>query len=298
MEEITNTAVEQEQTSDSFMEGWDDEPVADAADQPEETTEEAKPEEATPETKSETTAENATETADNAEQAQAETQQQENPPADAPKVWTLRYMDQDKQVGEADMVILAQKGMDYDRIRGKYDEAKPVMELFGAFAKQAGMSISDYVAHIRIQAKQSQGMSEAEAKRSIDLEDREAAVSAKEAEETQRRQAANQAQKARNDADARRRADIAEFQKTFPDAAKDPKSIPAEVWADVRNGSTLVAAYAKYAVAQANAKANAAEQRAETTSQNQKNAGRSTGSMKSAGENLNSKDPFLEGWGD
>ena len=297
MEETTNTAVEQEQTSDSFMEGWEsDEPVVDEADQPEETTEEAKPEEATPETQSETTAENATETADNAEQAQAETQQQENPPADAPKVWTLRYMDQDKQVGEAEMVTLAQKGMDYDRIRGKYDEAKPVMELFGAFAKQAGMSIPDYVSHIRMQAKQAQGMSEVEAKRSIDLEDREAAVSAKEAEETQRRQAAYQAQQARNDADARRRADIAEFQKTFPDAAKDPKSIPAEVWADVRNGRTLVAAYAKYAVAQANAKANAAEQRAETTSQNQKNAGRSTGSMRSAGDSVASKDPFLEGW--
>lgn len=297
MEETTNTAVEQEQTSDSFMEGWEsDDPVVDEADQPEETTEEAKPEEATPDTQSETAAENATETADNAEQAQAETQQQENPPADAPKVWTLRYMDQDKQVGETEMVTLAQKGMDYDRIRGKYDEAKPVMELFGAFAKQAGMSISDYVAHIRIQAKQSQGMSEAEAKRSIDLEDREAAVSAKEAAEAQRQQAANQAQQARNDADARRRADIAEFQKTFPDAAKDPKSIPAEVWADVRNGSTLVAAYAKYAVAQANAKANAAEQRAETTSQNQKNAGRSTGSMRSAGDSVASKDPFLEGW--
>lgn len=297
MEETTNTAVEQEQTSDSFMEGWEsDEPVVDEADQPEETTEEAKPEEATPDTQSETTAENATETADNAEQAQAETQQQENPPADAPKVWTLRYMDQDKQVGETEMVTLAQKGMDYDRIRGKYDEAKPVMELFGAFAKQAGMSISDYVSHIRMQAKQSQGMSEAEAKRSIDLEDREAAVSAKEAAEAQRQQAANQAQQARNDADARRRADIAEFQKTFPDAAKDPKSIPAEVWADVRNGSTLVAAYAKYAVAQANAKANAAEQRAETTSQNQKNAGRSTGSMRSAGDSVASKDPFLEGW--
>ena len=178
----------------------------------------------------------------------------------------------------------------------KYDESKPVMELFVGFAKQAGMSVQDYVARIRFQAKQAQGMSTEEAKRSIDLEDREAAVSAKEAEEAQRQQAAAQAMQAQNIADARRRADVAEFQKTFPDAAKDPKSIPAEVWADVRNGSTLVAAYAKYAVAQANAKANAAEQRAETTSQNQKNAVRSTGSMKSAGENLNSKDPFLEGW--
>ena len=289
MEETTNTAVEQEQTSDSFMEGWDDEPAADAADQPEEATEtEAAPEQAEPETQSETAPE-----ADTSGQTQ-----QEKPKEDAPKVWTLRHMDEVKQVGEADMVVLAQKGMDYDRIREKYDESKPVMELFGAFARQAGMSVQDYVAHIRLQAKQSQGMSTEEAKRSIDLEDREAAVSAKEAEEAQRQQAAAQALQAQNTADARRRADVAEFQKTFPDAAKDPKSIPAEVWADVRNGSTLVAAYAKYTVAQAKAAQQAAEQRAESTAQNQKNAVRSTGSMKSAGENLNSKDPFLEGWGD
>ena len=291
MEETNNTAVEQEQTSDSFMEGWDDEPAADAADQPEEAAEtEVKPEEAPADTTNET-----------APAAGAETSgqdQQEKPKEDAPKVWTLRHMDEVKQVGEADMVILAQKGMDYDRIREKYDESKPVMELFGGFAKQAGMSVQDYVAHIRLQAKQSQGMSTEEAKRSIDLEDREAAVSAKEAEEAQRQQAAAQALQAQNTADARRRADVAEFQKTFPDAAKDPKSIPAEVWADVRNGSTLVAAYAKYTVAQAKVAQQAAEQRAESTAQNQKNAVRSTGSMKSAGENLNSKDPFLEGWGD
>lgn len=289
MEETTNTAVEQEQTSDSFMEGWDDEPAADAADQPEEAAEtEEKPEEVPADTTNET-----------APAAGAETSgqdQQEKPKEDAPKVWTLRHMDEVKQVGEADMVILAQKGMDYDRIREKYDESKPVMELFGAFAKQAGMSVQDYVAHIRFQAKQAQGLSEAEAKRSIDLEDREAAVSAKEAEEAQRQQEAAQARQAQNSADARRQADIAEFQKTFPDAAKDPKSIPAEVWADVRNGSSLVSAYAKYAVAQANAKAQAAEQKAETTTQNQRNAGRSTGSMRSAGENIESKDPFLSGW--
>ena len=296
MEETTNTAVEQEQTSDSFMEGWDDEPAADAADQPEEATEEMTPA-AEPENQSETATDTEAETtAQEQADTSGQTQQQGSATADAPKTWSLRHMGEVKQVGEADMVTLAQKGMDYDRIREKYDESKPVMELFGAFAKQAGMSVQDYVAHIRFQAKQAQGLSEAEAKRSIDLEDREAAVSAKEAEEAQRQQEAAQARQAQNSADARRQADIAEFQKTFPDAAKDPKSIPAEVWADVRNGSSLVSAYAKYAVAQANAKAQAAEQKAETTTQNQRNAGRSTGSMRSAGENIESKDPFLSGW--
>ena len=307
MENESQITQETTETTDGFLDGWGEQDSESTADTQSETTPAQEQEQTDSDSQQETHAEGQGETGgqtqpettggdaggENAQQ-QAETQ----PKADAPKVWTLRHMDEVKQVGEADMVILAQKGMDYDRIREKYEESKPVMELFGSFAKQAGMSVQDYVARIRFQAKQAQGMSTEEAKRSIDLEDREAAVSAKEAEEAQRQQAAAQALQAQNTADARRRADVAEFQKTFPDAAKDPKSIPAEVWADVRNGSTLVAAYAKYTVAQAKAAQQAAEQRAESTAQNQKNAVRSTGSMKSAGENLNSKDPFLEGWGD
>ena len=170
------------------------------------------------------------------------------------------------------------------------------MELFGSFAKQAGMSISDYLSAIRTQAKQASGMSEAEAKRAVDLEDREAAVSAREAEEAQRQSSANQAAQAKAAADARRSADIAEFQKLFPDAAKDPKAIPQEVWANVRSGMSLVSAYSKYAVDQANAARQAAEQKAAASAQNRRNADRATGSMQSAGENTGSKDPFLEGW--
>ena len=208
----------------------------------------------------------------------------------------LKHLDETKTVSRDEVITLAQKGMDYDRIRGKYDESKPVMELFGSFAKQAGMSISDYLSAIRTQAKQASGMSEAEAKRAVDLEDREAAVSAREAEEAKRQSGANQAAQAKAAADARRSADIAEFQKLFPDAAKDPKAIPQEVWANVQSGMTLVSAYSKYAVEQANAARQAAEQKASAASQNQANASRATGSMVSAGENTGSKDPFLAGW--
>ena len=158
------------------------------------------------------------------------------------------------------------------------------------------MSIPDYVSFIRTQAKQASGMSEAEARRTVELEDREAAVSAKEAEEAQRQNGANQAAQARAAADARRNADIAEFQRLFPDAAKDPKAIPQEVWANVRSGMSLVSAYSKYAVDQANAARQAAEQKAAASAQNRRNADRATGSMQSAGENTGSKDPFLEGW--
>lgn len=292
------------ETTDSFMEGLDEPETVEQADEASETTPEQGPDAAAAENQDSAKEESGSE----AEQNQPETtggeaggdnsqkQAEAQPKVDAPKMWTLRYMDEVKQVGEADMVVLAQKGLDYDRIREKYDESKPVMEMFGAFAKQAGMSTMDFISQIRAQVKQANGMSEEDAKRAVELEDREAAVSLKEAEEAQRQSAANQEAQAKANADARRQADIEEFQKLFPDAAKDPKSIPQEVWADVRSGMTLVSAYSKYAVAKANSARQAAEQRAAAAAQNQKNAGRSTGSMQSAGENTKSKDAFLSDW--
>ena len=305
MENESQITQETTETTDGFLDGWGEQDSESTADTQSETTPAQEQEQTDSDSQQETPAEGQGETGgqtqpettgvdaggENAQQ-QAETQ----PKADAPKMWTLRHMDEVRQVGEADMVVLAQKGLDYDRIRGKYDESKPVMELFGTFAKQAGMSVTDYLSYIRTQAKQASGMSEAEAKWAVDLEDREAAVSAKEAAEAQRQGAANQAAQARAAADARRSADIAEFQKLFPDAAKDPKAIPQEVWANVRSGMSLVSAYSKYAVDQANAARQAAEQKAAASAQNRRNADRATGSMQSAGENTGSKDPFLEGW--
>lgn len=305
MENESQITQETPETTDGFLDGWGEQDSESTADTQSETTPAQEQEQTDSDSQQETPAEGQGETGG---QTQPETtggdaggenaQQQEatQPKADEPKMWTLRYMDADKQVSESEMITLAQKGMDYDRIRGKYDESKPVMELFGSFAKQAGMSISDYLSAIRTQAKQASGMSEAEARRTVELEDREAAVSAKEAEEAQRQNGANQAAQARAAADARRNADIAEFQRLFPDAAKDPKAIPQEVWASVRGGMSLVSAYSKYAVDQANAARQAAEQKAAASAQNQQNASRSTGSMQSAGEPLASKDPFMEGW--
>ena len=305
--EALNTQ-ESTETTDAFLDGWDNDAAVGEAEQvgetkPDQSSEQQTGENAQAETPAAEQGSDGSQSkpetnggagGENAQQAQQ--QEATQPKADEPKMWTLRYMDADKQVSESEMITLAQKGMDYDRIRGKYDESKPVMELFGSFAKQAGMSISDYLSAIRTQAKQASGMSEAEAKRAVALEDREAAVSAREAEEAKRQSGANQAAQAKAAADARRSADIAEFQKLFPDAAKDPKAIPQEVWANVQSGMTLVSAYSKYAVEQANAARQAAEQKASAASQNQANASRATGSMVSAGENTGSKDPFLAGW--
>lgn len=295
-EEMTN-ATETTETTEAFLEGWDD------ADSPisEEIAQEPEPEPAAEQQQEqpaeEHPADQPVETAEKpAEAQQQEQQSQPDRQQEAPRTWKLRHLDQEKEVNEQELTSLAQKGLDYDRIREKYDETKPLMDLFSQFANKAGMSTKEYVAFLRQEAKKAQGMNEAEAKRAVDLEDREAAVAAKEAADAEKAQEQQAAEAGKADAERRRQADILEFQKTFPEAAKDPKNIPPEVWESVRNGNSLTVSFALWQVKQSKAEAEQARQNAAAAQQNERNASRSTGSMKSAGEENKSKDPFLQGW--
>jgi len=301
MDEENNTPAEESTpTSDAFLDGWG----TDGAESSE-TPEAESPESNTDETPEPETQEPTQEAAAEKPDASAapETPPAEKPekpvaPApEAPKTWTLRHLGEEKAVNEQEITTLAQKGLDYDRVREKYDAAKPVMEMFSQMAKQSNMTVEQYVAFVRTEAKKSSGMSEDEAKRAVDLEDRESAVMAKEAEEAEKRTAAQQGAQTGNSAEERRNADIAEFQKTFPDAAKDADAIPQEVWDAVKQGQRLAVAYALWREKQALTEAERVKQESAAKDQNTKNAGRSTGSMRTAGAESKASDPFLDGFG-
>lgn len=234
------------------------------------------------------------------EEGRPEGGQQSPPPT--PRTWTLDYMGQAVTVSEADVPGLAQRALDYDRVRSAYEEARPVMDLFRSFARQAGVPVQEYIARLRTQAKQVEGLDEAAARRAVEMEDREARVSIQEAQERARQEDFQRVQAAQQRRRERVQADVQEFISVFPNAARDFGSIPKEVWDAVNGGMSLVAAYAQYnnANAEANARAAAEEQqrRDAVEQQNSRNAAASTGSMKSAGSNHGPKDPFLEGWDD
>ena len=230
------------------------------------------------------------------ESKEEETETKEDAPlADVQKAadpgWTVTHNGETTVLKASDVTPeLLQKGLDYDRIREKYDKSKPVMAMFSDFANKAGMSVEDYVRYVRAEAKKANGMSDEEAKRAVELEDREAAVSAKEKEQEEKSKEDTAQKNAVRDKVS---SDLAEFEKAFPDVFKsaksDPDAIPKSVWDDVNGGMTLTAAYAKYAVAQAREAAKVAEKA-------QKNAQRTTGSMKSAGSDAKNTDPFLSGF--
>lgn len=292
-----NTQQAAEETTDAFLEGWGDDQAATegAADQPE--TEETENTDSAADSQqagertaleqggnAEATAEPSTATEQGAKSEQEKT----------PVSWNVKYLGEEKTLTAADITPeFLQKAMDYDRVRAKYDEAKPTMEMISAFAEKAGMSVADYTTFLRTEAKKAGGMTEEEAKRTIALEDREATVSAKEAAQKE----AEDAQTAANNAEKRVQAEVADFEKAFPDVFKivkdDPTAIPQSVWDDFKAGVPLSVAYAKYAVAKAQTDAKTAVENAVT---NERNSQRGTGSQKSAGADSKQKDAFLEGW--
>ena len=294
MEDDNIQAVEQEE-SDSFMEGWDDEGGSAEADGAPEVVQE--PAGAGPDEPQE----------GGGEEPEGEGREQEEPaqeapsaaPQEQPRTWTLTHQGQALTVNERDMALLAQRGLDSVQALREYEESRPVVEMLRSFAQQAGMSLSEYAAVMRTQAKQAGGMSLEDAKRAVELEDREAAIARQEAGERQRAEAQRQELARRQAAQVRMESDLAEFRQTFPEAAADPASIPKEVWAAVQGGASLVGAYARYANAQAQAEQAAAEEAAKqqeaVRKQNAANAARAVGSLKSAGGE-GPKDPFLEGW--
>ena len=299
MDNIETTGAVAEATADqqsAFLQGWEDETpyVEESADQQDNETEGAQEEptdgsegasteeEPSEQTESETTDASDQDTA--TEQSQPETG----------KRWPVKYMGAEKSLGVEDITSeLLQKGLDYDRVRSKYDEARPVIDLFAQYAKQANMSLTDYAKHIRQEAKKASGMSAEEAARTIELEDREAAVSAQEA-------ARQESQKSEDARKAKVEADLAEFKQAFPEvyaqARSNPKAIPQSVWDEVNSGKfSLTSAYSRYAVAQAKQEAETAMREQQTAAQNQRNSQRSTGSQKSAGSDTKPS-AFLEGF--
>ena len=172
-------------------------------------------------------------------------------PADQPELFTIKNRDETRQVTREELVSMAQKGWDYDRVRSERDQlrqyrqdADPALELVRGYAQRSGMSVSDYLDYCRKQELMAAGMSERDAAQKVSF-DRERAELDRQRKTLQDQQA--QADSARRRAQERaqaRQRDIESFYRAYPKV--DPKGIPQEVWAAVRGGDTLTNAYTMY----------------------------------------------------
>ena len=182
---------------------------------------------------------------------QQEPAEQEEPKADQPELFTLKNRDETKQVTRDELVAMAQKGWDYDHIREERDqlrqyrqEADPALELVKSYAQRSGMNVADYLDYCRRQELMAKGMTEQDAAQKVTMEKERADLDRQRAEIQAYRQQQNSiAQKAQEQAQARQR-DIEAFYRAYPGV--DPKSIPQEVWNEVKNGDSLTNSYTRY----------------------------------------------------
>lgn len=223
----------------------------------------------------------------------------------------LNYMGQKSTVGRNEVVTLAQKGMDYDRIRKERDDMSSELETLRAdkgklteyenfldkLARSAGIDIPTLIdntlakALVAEEAAKGNTITEAFALEKIRFDREKADFEQQKTKGEKEKKPAAEAKASPEDeaaeAEKARRNDEANaFLKAYPDV--DPKSIPKEVMDKWMAGEPLLNAYMAYENKKLKADL-------EAEKQNNKNRERSTGSAKSAGAGK-TKDAFDIGW--
>lgn len=219
------------------------------------------------------------------ESSEESTPEQEKKPAEEnpetapePQKFTIKVNKGTREVELPEMTELAQKGADYDRVKGQLetsrtneanlqktvDEQSPIMEVLQLAAKDAGVDVAELVDSIHVGLLKGKGMTEAEARAEIRAAKAEKAVNDlknKPAQEENPETDSNQ---------ERAKREIAEFQTAFPGVQLNQETLD-KLAPDVQNGMTLTSAYLKMENARLTAELAEQKRALEAEKQNQKN---------------------------
>ena len=231
------------------------------------------------------------ETGEKADQPEAgdETEEKEDEATDEEKpgeehkeedqLFELKCLGETRKVNLEEIKALAQKGMDYDRVRTRYDELKLGAEeakrnnQFAAFvqdlAKASGITAEELIDQTRAKMLVS---SEKAAGRTISEADALAQVK-QERESKAPDQAALK--------DAKQREAVQRFMELYPGLESD--KIPAEVWAEADRVGDLTGPYQKHMIEQKDKQIAELQREIEGLKQDKANEERRTGSRKGAG---------------
>ena len=217
--------------------------------------------------------------------------------ADTAESFVLKHLGTEQTVGRDEVIALAQKGLDYSRIRDKLQtsetEKSEIAEKLSYFEKLAdsqGKTLDQFIeataAALRADEKK---IPYEDALREVQFE----------FEKSKFAKEKTNWEKSRSDTETEentRQADIDAFMAKYPEAAAKPDSIPKEVWAEAEKTS-LTEAYGNYMAKQKDAEIASLRKQLEQEKQYRKNKESSTGSQ--ATDNSGEKDTFFEAlWND
>lgn len=237
------------------------------------------------------------------EKGEAETEKPEQDDEKQTDQFTLKHLDEVKTVSRDEVIALAQKGMDYDRVRQKMDDLTAAngtlsaekekldsrIALLTDIAHQNGYKdFDDFIDNVQAkQLAERDGIDEATALKQIRLDRKERELAEKEQKLTEERASKDADTETSQKTIQKRNADFAEFSSSKYGSIK-PEEIPKEVWdlyGDGNKGYTLLQAYIQI-------HAEKLESELAAQKKNAENKQRSTGSIASAGKEP-VKDPWL-----
>jgi len=218
------------------------------------------------------------------EEPEGETKEEQKEPD---QTFELKHLDETRTVNREEVIALAQKGMDYDRIRGKLDELRGVEaqasenELYAEFVKEladgAGISVEELIDGTRARV-----LTDRATKEGRSLSHEEALQQAKQTREARAQE--NQQGKEAREARVKQehfREETMRFRSLFPEVKAE--NIPDQVWKEYDQTGNLVDAW-NHSENQRLAEENKSLKRElEGLKQEHKNEARSTGSRRSAG---------------
>lgn len=199
----------------------------------------------------------------------------EQPPQDAPaqpETFTLKVNKEERQVSREEIVALAQKGADYDRVKEQLSKQQDAMDVLAALAKEAKTDIPALLDSFRVGMLKKQGLSEETAKERLARE---------KAEQENARLKARQ-QPPAEDTKERARRELAQFREAYP-KVELTEELVKKLSPDVQSGKSLTEAYRDLEAAEKDARIAQLERELAAEKQNKINQTSSPGSQKDSG---------------
>jgi hypothetical protein len=202
--------------------------------------------------------------------------------------FTIRVNKEDRTVNREEMFSLAQKGADYDRVKGQVAERdktiseltaqiegnKDSLEMLSLISESVGKPIPELLEQLHVSLLMKNGQTEAEAKANIRAIKAERQVNAA--------KAAQQKQAEKPDPKARAEKEVADFHSRFP-GVELSEELCKELTEDVRKGMTIADAYQKREDARKDARIAELERQLAADKQNKKNKAKAVGSQTDSG---------------
>ena len=211
-------------------------------------------------------------------------------PSEPEESYTLKHLGKEVKVNREELIRTAQKGLDYDRVRGSYDRIE-------GLARQSGVSVDEFLSTLDQRASEtvinnrmqellgSGEYSESAARKMAEMEHK---LETQEKANQERREAENREQAFRKQI-----GDFVlnnpEFMQEFPDA-----QIPQEMVDSINGGMSMDGAWAKYQLGKER-KANEEMKRQLAEYEQKKKKSESAAPTVISEVDGGEKDPFLEG---